>query len=1399
MNDNIGKEIFNQFLVDYMENRMLLPENESGYLTIPPSLLSVPGALGIIENTPDVSNTHANTKDKNEKTNFKLTFKLTEKESLKFSFGCSFYLYYKEYPSFEEFSSISDFRGLVNNKITAIQKDISKNLKKDYENYADLQRATNEDFLIKLNVLYNNNGNKNLKIILEKIVEYLSKDVFDKSDVTKVIKDIKEEINELEYLDESFLDSEQELKAFVFNKEDFDTENDYLDVMEVLGKNNNKLYTDLFSSINIDFNYKKIKIDIKPKEFIIEDSASANENSNLNLEINNYIQGECEKQIKDYIECNKVIIPAELTIDFFNYMTKESYQNFIDKNINKKNKDVIIYLPKVIFIKNDKNLTSIVSGVKYGENKLNWFDKNIYNFQMELIFDLQKISDHKYNINQHYKYNYTKKVYCASYGIATQNEIEKNKLIIKTTWNPKYYLPRNDNRYINEDILIYKNWILSENKNLDMLFEITTKYTDWVKNIPNNICKEDGFPNDKENWFNEIKLINDGIKILRFSQENYQKNNKKLSSSYLAWCYLNESFLQIDSKYEKWRLFQMCFLLSLLPSIILRDKNTFNGIIEKGLFTKDELDQLLKKSEQRVNLLYFAAGGGKTEAFLAIIIFSLFFERLSGKACGLTAIIKYPLRLLLTQQTERVLKAVCSAEKIRRKYKLVINENHYDHSFSLAIWVGSSSTPNSIDNVKKSKMVLEIKEGADLSFNNHRGLDWEQGIIEEFIKNSNSNINSDLLIKIENDIAEHSVSIIDSNLSELKKKDVYMSEEDGILSYKKISKCPFCNKDRILLRIYQDSLLHFCANKQCEWNSYFQKFKPLPFYIVDEDVYSRYPSIVISTTDKLARFGYISTSNKGIPDNRHVLGMFGIAPFYDPKSKKILWDEPKKSSLEKIFPFNKKSKIPLISGFPSLIIQDETHLLIESLGSFSAIFERNFNQLLIHVHEILKSNKEIRNFNLPQVIAATATISSPEKQLCPIYDKEEILLFPSLGYKIYENFYSIAKCKQENFVINKESLNEENIYEISRIYNGFFLNDRNYFRATRRFSVLYHQLIFNLVNNGIIKSDFKKVIKNNYYKNVFDKFFHNYNEQEFAKYIKENAILNKILINYSGSKNTNDKLKTLEVSLFEKGLETNSKINSSEIISELNQVSITSDVEQRKLQEILTNIENQSPNFLIDNKNTNAVIKSIFATQSISHGVDSKMFNAMSFHGFPEFINEYIQASARIGRTNVGFVNCFPQSNNKDLLIMNNFEAFHRFIERPVLANKIDFSTKIILQRSLLSMFMSWFVNIWQFERSFNNLNDSHINNLNESISRNDFSFYMLKNDFLEYYSKVICPNEQILFFLKKEVEELLSGNGNSICDFMDLGKINDKYHMMTSLRDTQDTIDIYIGENNGK
>ena len=130
-----------------------------------------------------------------------------------------------------------------------------------------------------------------------------------------------------------------------------------------------------------------------------------------------------------------------------------------------------------------------------------------------------------------------------------------------------------------------------------------------------------------------------------------------------------------------WRPFQIAFVLMNL-----------NGIVNPTHADREIVD-----------LLYFPTGGGKTEAYLGLIAFTIANRRLrNGEDSefnsdgGVTAILRYTLRLLTTQQRDRLTKMVIAAEMERqRQYPRYGKE-----PISIGFWVGGGVTPNKFDDLK---------------------------------------------------------------------------------------------------------------------------------------------------------------------------------------------------------------------------------------------------------------------------------------------------------------------------------------------------------------------------------------------------------------------------------------------------------------------------------------------------------------------------------------------------------------------------------------------------------------------------------------------------------------------------------------------------------------------------
>jgi len=105
-----------------------------------------------------------------------------------------------------------------------------------------------------------------------------------------------------------------------------------------------------------------------------------------------------------------------------------------------------------------------------------------------------------------------------------------------------------------------------------------------------------------------------------------------------------------------------------------------------------------------MDLLWFPTGGGKTEAYLALIAFLAFYRRLAAgdtpdSGDGVAAIMRYTLRLLTTQQFVRGASVMLACEAIRRGRirEAAISQGELGQTpFSIGLWVGSDAVPNRV-------------------------------------------------------------------------------------------------------------------------------------------------------------------------------------------------------------------------------------------------------------------------------------------------------------------------------------------------------------------------------------------------------------------------------------------------------------------------------------------------------------------------------------------------------------------------------------------------------------------------------------------------------------------------------------------------------------------------------
>ncbi len=169
----------------------------------------------------------------------------------------------------------------------------------------------------------------------------------------------------------------------------------------------------------------------------------------------------------------------------------------------------------------------------------------------------------------------------------------------------------------------------------------------------------------------------------------------------LAFCFANKA-IDLQASWRKreqefrWRPFQLAFVLMNIPAIA----------------------NPLHPDRRNCDLLAFATGGGKTEAYLGLAAFTMGLRRLRSQkdtngdrtGHGVSVISRYTLRLLTIQQFRRALGLIVACEVLRvenlgtgrpvgwRPRGCKLNDRNIwgTTRFSAGLWVGGNVTPNSL-------------------------------------------------------------------------------------------------------------------------------------------------------------------------------------------------------------------------------------------------------------------------------------------------------------------------------------------------------------------------------------------------------------------------------------------------------------------------------------------------------------------------------------------------------------------------------------------------------------------------------------------------------------------------------------------------------------------------------
>jgi len=344
------------------------------------------------------------------------------------------------------------------------------------------------------------------------------------------------------------------------------------------------------------------------------------------------------------------------------------------------------------------------------------------------------------------------------------------------------------------------------------------------------------------------------------------------------------------------------------------------------------------------DLLWFPTGGGKTEAYLGLTAYTLGLRRLQGTIAGrsgeygVAVLMRYTLRLLTLQQFQRATALICACEFIRREAIKNGNTKWGKEPFRIGLWVGKRTTPNTTQQSEEyTKQARGAYNGASGSPHQLTNCPWCGNKIEE-----GKNI------------------VVQSFAKGQARTIVYCGDPLG----------------------------------RCLFSATHSPNEGLPVIVVDEEVYRRLPSLLISTVDKFAQMPWNGATQMLFGQVEAYCDRHGFkSPEIDDSS------HPRKDSLPatKLIPHN-----PLRP--PDLIIQDELHLISGPLGTLVGLYETAVDKLASW--EI--NGKVVR----PKVIASTATIRQAKEQVHNLFLRK-VQVFPPQCLDASDNFFARQRMPNE--------------------------------------------------------------------------------------------------------------------------------------------------------------------------------------------------------------------------------------------------------------------------------------------------------------------------------------------------------------------------------------------------
>lgn len=416
-----------------------------------------------------------------------------------------------------------------------------------------------------------------------------------------------------------------------------------------------------------------------------------------------------------------------------------------------------------------------------------------------------------------------------------------------------------------------------------------------------------------------------------------------------------------------------------------------------------------------------------------------------------------------------------------------------------------------------------------------------------------------------------------------------------------IESCPWCGtemktvKDNNNRHHYfgytnqNNRLVAHCPDTNCPFH------ENLPVYFIDEDLYETPPTFLIGTIDKFIQ---------------------------------LTWN-PKARSLFGLDNEGNRLKSP-----PTLIIQDELHLISGPLGSLTGMYEP-----LIYDMSTDKRNESIKR---PKIITATATIKASEKQVKDLFGIEKSSIFPPSGLDINDNYFSsILKDK------------ETGGNAPGRKYIGIYTTTQGKLQTQVQ---AYTALITKTTELPDEEKDpFFTLLA----------FYNTINDIGKGRTLIEQDIKNNIITHYQN-----------------KGI-TDGRIIRSSFVEEL-----TSRKDSRDISGFISDLK--IPYTATNNK----AIDVCLASNIIEVGIDIDRLSLMAINGQPRSAAQYIQVSGRIGRKpneRPGLVvTIYNRQNSADKSHYEHFIEYHQKLYAQVETSSVTPFSQFSIKRGLPAVLIAY-------------------------------------------------------------------------------------------------------------